>query len=82
MARIVISDLDKGTIDRLRARAARNDRSLQEEARAILTSVLSLEPATGQDVANAIRALFRPLGGVDLEIPAREPAREPAKPRR
>ena len=30
-----------------------------------------------QDLGTAIHELFKPFGGVELEIPPREPAREP-----
>ena len=35
--------------------------------------------ASKGDVAAAIRALFRPFGGVGLQIPARDAMREPPK---
>lgn len=35
------------------------------------------ETATTADLGAAIHALFKPFGGVELEIPPREPAREP-----
>ena len=32
-----------------------------------------------QDLGTAIHELFKPFGGVELEIPPREPAREPPR---
>lgn len=48
---------------------------MEEEARHVLTSALAEEPKRPLNLADAIRSLFAPLGGVDLEIPPREPMR-------
>ena len=62
---------------RLRIRAAENGRSMEEEARVILRDALgSKEPAT-YTLAQSIRDLFAPLGGVELELPPREMMRDP-----
>ncbi len=62
---------------RLRVRAAHNARSMEAEARAILEAVLSAPEEDPTDLAAFARALFAPFGGVELELPPREPAREP-----
>lgn len=62
---------------RLRVRAAHNARSMEAEARAILEAALSAPEEDPTDLAAFARALFAPLGGVELELPSREPAREP-----
>jgi len=80
MASITIRDLDEQTKARLRVRAAHRKRSMEEEARNILRSALAEEAATPRNLADAIRRRFRPLGGVELRLPAREPMREPPKP--
>lgn len=80
MASITIRNLDERTKARLRLRAAHHRRSMEEEARKILRAALSEQPATARDLAEAIRQRFRPFGGVDLRLPAREPMREPPKP--
>ncbi len=36
-------------------------------------------PATGRDIYRAIRAHVEPLGGIELELPPREPIREPPR---
>lgn len=82
MASIVIRNLDERTKDRLRVRAAHHKRSMEEEARQILRSALDDDSVPARDLAESIRARFRPVGGVDLALPAREPMREPPKPRR
>jgi len=48
---------------------------MEDEARNILRTALFAEPASGQSLVDAIRARIEPLGGVDLELPAREPMR-------
>ena len=76
MASITIRNLDDGVKTRLRVRAADNGRSMEEEARLILRK--AVEPrAARPNLARAIRARIAPLGGVDLELPPREPEREP-----
>jgi plasmid stability protein len=77
MASITIRELDDTTKERLRVRAAHNRRSMEEEARRILHAALAEEEGPGRDLAQAVRRRFRPLGGVDLKLPGREPIREP-----
>lgn len=55
----------------------RRQRSMEEEARNILRSALAEDDAAPRDLAAAIGARFRPLGGVELALPARGPMREP-----
>jgi len=80
VASITIQDLDDDLKEQLRLRAAERGRSIEEEARDILRDALaapSVKGKTGRDLFNEIRALFEPLGGMELEIPPREPIREP-----
>ena len=76
MASITIRNLDDDIKQRLRVRAAEHGRSMEEEARDILRRVMS-ESASPRDLAAAIRARVAPGARVDLELPAREPMREP-----
>ncbi len=62
---------------RLRVRAAHNARSMEAEARAILEAALADPEEQTTDLAVFARSLFAPLGGAELELPPREPAREP-----
>jgi len=82
VASITIRKLDERTKARLRVRAARNGRSMEEEARTLLRAALGEDQPAASNLADAIRARFRHLGGVELELPAREPIREPPRPRR
>ena len=82
MASITIRRLDEQTKARLRVRAAHRQRSMEDEARHILRAALAEDAAASHDLAQAIRRRFRALGGVELPLPAREPMREPPKPRK
>lgn len=77
MATLTIRRLDDAVKARLRIRAARNARSMEEEARKILSEAVQEEPKRPLNLAEAIRSRFAPLGGIDLELLPREPVREP-----
>ncbi len=79
MASITVRNLDDGLKRRLRIRAAENGRSMEQEAREILKHALEDEEAPVKNLGSAIRARFAPFGGVELEIPPREPMREPPR---
>ena len=75
MAALSIRDLDETVKRRLQLRAARHGRSMEAEARAILTEAVT-EPADSAGLFTALLDRFATLGGVDLELPERaEPAR-------
>jgi len=78
MSSITIRKLDPALKERLRVRAAEHGHSMEEEARSILRSALT-RPArqTSLNLYDRIRRRFAPLGGVNIELPPREPAREP-----
>jgi plasmid stability protein len=75
MASLTIRDLDEGISKQLRIRAAEKGHSVEEEVRDILRQVMK-EPAPPINLAAAIRARIAPLGGVDLDLPEREPMPE------
>jgi len=75
MASMTIRDLDDRLKQRLRIQAARNNRSMEEEARAILKAALSGDPGSAKSLYKSIRDRIEPLGGVDLTIGRREPIR-------
>jgi antitoxin FitA len=77
MASITIRQLPESTKRKLRIRAAQHGRSMEQEAREILQGELAKPSNAPQDLFKAIREIFEPLGGVDLEIPPREPIPEP-----
>lgn len=76
MASITIRNLEDDVKHRLRVRAAEHGRSMEEEVRDILRRVMG-ETAPPRNLAAAIRARVAPLGGVDIDLPRREPMREP-----
>jgi plasmid stability protein len=80
MASITIRNLDDETKARLRLRAARHQRSMEEEARTVLRQALAVPDAPALSLAGAIRHRFRALGGIELQLPARGPIRVPPKP--
>jgi plasmid stability protein len=77
MASITIRNLDDGLKRRLRFRAARHNRSMEEEARDILRCALSEEPRAADNLADRIRRRVEPLGGIDLPPFPRGPLRDP-----
>jgi plasmid stability protein len=62
---------------RLRVRAAQHARSMEAEARAILEAALADTAEDTMDLATFTLGLFGPIFGVELELPPRDPAREP-----
>ena len=77
MASIVIRNLDEGTKRKLKIRAAVNGRSMEQEAREILKSALAQPLKKKGNIAERVREIFAPLGGVELERVPREAARDP-----
>lgn len=77
MASITIRQLPETTKRKLRIRAAQHGRSMEQEAREILKNTLSQTEEPPKDLGKAIREMFAPFGGVELQIPAREPIPEP-----
>ena len=79
MASITIRDIDDDLKQRLKQRAAVHGRSMEAEARGILEDALGTRlpaPVSG-NLADAIRAIVEPLGGIELEPFPRQPVREP-----
>ncbi len=79
MASITIRNLDDDVKTRLRVRAAENGRSMEEEARVILREAVGREEVPVKGLGTAIHERFKPFGGVELELPPREPMREPPR---
>jgi plasmid stability protein len=79
MSSITIRNLDTAIKERLRVRAAEHGHSMEAEARRILQAALSGPRPSGRNLYERIHARFAPLGGVNLELPPRERAREPPR---
>ena len=77
MATLTIRQLDEKTKARLRIRAAHHGRSMEEEAREILRCALTHALPAKRNLAEAIRQRFAVFGGVELELPPRDPIRRP-----
>ena len=77
MSTLTIRNLDDTLKDRLRMTAAMHGRSMEEEVRIILRTVLTQVPVTG-GLGSRVHARFAALGGVDLELPRREELPRPA----
>jgi plasmid stability protein len=83
MASLTIRNIPLQLKARLRVRAARHARSMEEEVRVILREALAADSAVSNSLAASIaRRMEKAGGGVDLEIPPRGPTREPPRFRR
>jgi len=77
MSSITIRNLEQGLKERLRVRAARHGHSMEAEARRILTVALKGPDRKSTNLYERIRARVERVGGIDLDLPPRDPAREP-----
>lgn len=69
MANLSVRNLDDGTYERLRVRAAENGVSMEEEVRRIIRRSVAVPAHLGQLALDC----FGPAHGVDLELGARTP---------
>ena len=76
MAALTIDNLDKDTEASLYMRASSHGRTIEEEARLILTQALRL-PADKKGLGTRIHNRFAAIGGVDLALPERTLVRQP-----
>ena len=79
MATLTIRNLEPQLKSKLRIRAAQHDRSMEEEVRTILKTVLTEEPPSNRNIATMIHGRFSTLGGVELDQVVRESIREPER---
>ena len=78
MTTLTIRDLDDSLMLSLRMRAARHSRSMDEEAQQILRQALQGDiAAPQQDLASRICLRVAAVGGVEMRVAPRGPAREP-----
>lgn len=84
MATITIRNLDETVKRKLQVRAALNGRSMEAEARELLSESAQKAPEIPDSkevsefgLGTAIHNLFAPLGGVELQIPPRSKSRRP-----
>ncbi|MEQ1696050.1 MAG: plasmid stabilization protein [Hyphomicrobiaceae bacterium] len=81
MASVTIENIDEALAQRLSVRAAAHGRSMEAEAKDILSTALGgeLPERVPGNLADAIRAIVEPIGGIELELVPRQPVREPPK---
>ena len=79
MPTLTIRRLDEKIKARLRIQAAKNGRSMEEEAREILRISLSVVESEEGGLAESIRKRFAAFHGVELKIPKREGMRKPPR---
>lgn len=77
MANLTIRRIDPTVKERLRLRAAANGRSMEEEARRILSNAIGDTPAEPNNAFDWLRAPVAELGGIDLILAPRSPGRPP-----
>ena len=81
MPTITIRNLDEKVKRKLQIRAALNGRSMEAEAREVLTEFVEVVSTAGtpeEDLGTAIHKRFAALGGVELEIPSRQFSNRPS----
>ena len=78
MSSLTVRNLDESVKNRLRVRAARHGRSMEEEVRQILQNIVAPEQQAGQmSFAERVNSRFAGLNVDSLPIPARQLARTP-----
>ena len=77
MASITIRNLDEGIKAKLRIQAAQHGLSMEQEAREILRASLDRPTNSQGTFLQRIRSHFVGLDVDELEIPPREPMRDP-----
>ena len=79
MASLVVRNIPDDVKERLRQRAAAKGRSMEAEARRILSEALKEDSRKGETLGELIARTISPENRVDLTpyLPPREPVREP-----
>ena len=73
MASTTIRNLDDDVKTRLRVRSAEHHRSMEEEVRTILRDAVNGGRTRPRNLTEFTRECFGPLGGIEIEVPMREP---------
>jgi plasmid stability protein len=77
MTNLILHDLDENLKVSLEKQAKKHGRSLEEEAKEILRTVLVKSSKNPSNLAFLIRKRFTPLGDFDIPNIPRDPLREP-----
>jgi plasmid stability protein len=75
MHTLTVRNVDDELKRALRRKAADNDRSMEEEVRTALRNWVKQSPHPDGGLGSRLRKRFEELGGVELEVPPRGPAR-------
>ncbi len=76
---ITVRGLAPETKRKLRLMAAERGHSMEEEVRQILLKAANENRTRRVNLAEEIAAIVDPIGGFELDIPARGPPREPPR---
>ncbi len=79
MGTLTIRNLDDRLKEKIRLRAAKHGRSMEEEARRLLDAAVNAASDEQVGLGTAIRRRFEPFGTFELELPPRGPMRPPPK---
>ena len=79
MACITIRNLGEDILQKIRLRAVENGRSMEEEIRTILHHAPAEDPIPEKGLGTTIHRLFKAASGIELDIPPRQPVREPSR---
>ena len=77
MTNLLIRNIDPAVKAALRARAVQNGRSMESEARRIVSDAVAADQTGGPNLAEAIRRRLAPFGGVELAPHPPVPVRDP-----
>ena len=77
MTNLLIRNIDPAVKEALRARAIQNGRSMESEARRIVSEAVAPDQPSGSSLVDAIRRRMAPFGGVELEPHPPVPVRAP-----
>ena len=70
-------EMDRDANSHLKSGVTEKDEAMNEEAGYVLADSVAELTVPEKGLGTAIHELFKPFGGVELEIPPREPMREP-----
>ena len=76
MPSLTIRKIEPEMKENLRVRAAKHGRSMESEVRAILKEALQGKDFEGESFGSLIRRHVEPVGGIELDLPPRENARD------
>jgi plasmid stability protein len=71
MAQVLVRNLDKGVIDRIKTKAELKGHSLEQELREIITAAAPLSPEEKVALSRKLRAMSPPLKDVDVRAAIR-----------